>query len=134
MPQASEATVNSVSPARKEPAVAVQVAEPAAQQQKAAEGQHVGIDHPDQRGLGEMQVGAYGRQGHVDDGGVEHDHQHPEAQHHQGPPALAAVHVLFSFALLLCFIVDECGPSNQGRFWSIREKTMPWPRMLRHRP
>jgi hypothetical protein len=63
-------------PRQEEPAVAIQIAQPPAQQQEAAEGQHVGVDHPDQRGLGKGQVGADGRQGHVHDGGVEHDHQH----------------------------------------------------------
>src|ERR1041385_6431320 len=57
------------------PARAVQVAEAAAQQEAAAEGQHVGVDHPRQVGGGEVQVGLHGRQGDVDDGGVEDLHE-----------------------------------------------------------
>jgi hypothetical protein len=40
--------------------MAVQIAEPAAEQQEAAKGQHVGVDHPDERRLGESQVCADG--------------------------------------------------------------------------
>ena len=52
----------------------------AAQQQEAAESQHVGVHHPDQRGLGELQVIADGRQRHVDDRRVEDRHDHPDDQ------------------------------------------------------
>jgi hypothetical protein len=71
--------------------VAVQVAQPSAQQQAAAEGQHVGVDDPHQRRFGKAEVGADRRQRHVHDGRVEHDHQHAQAQHEQGPPALAVL-------------------------------------------
>src|SRR4029450_5392677 len=61
--------------------------------QEAPEGQHVGVDHPGQRGLGETQVGLDGWQRHVHDVGVEHDHQVTEAQYVQRPPAgLLVVH------------------------------------------
>ena len=33
-------------------------------------------------------------QGDVDDGGVQHDHQHAQAQHHQCPPALLALYAM----------------------------------------
>ena len=55
-PHASEASVNSTMPEQEQPAVAVQIAQPAAEQQEAAEGQHVGVDDPHQRGLGEAEV------------------------------------------------------------------------------
>jgi hypothetical protein len=74
-------------------AVPVQIAEPSAEQQKAAEREHVGVDHPDQRGLGELQIRSDRRQRDVHDRGVEHDHQHAQAQHHQGEPAFAVVGV-----------------------------------------
>ena len=90
-PQASEATREQRDAEQEQLAVAVQVAEPAAEQQEAAEGEHVGVDHPDQRGLGELQVRADRRQRHVHDRGVEHDHQHAQAQHHQCQPAFARV-------------------------------------------
>ena len=61
--------------------VAKEVPQPSREQQEAAEGQHVGVDHPSQRGLGEPQVGLDGRQRHVNDVGVEHDHQVTEAEH-----------------------------------------------------
>src|ERR1041385_8560892 len=69
---------------------AVQVAEAAAQQEAAAEGQHVGVDHPRQVGGGEVQVGLHGRQGDVDDGGVEDLHERAEAQDGEGEPEAAA--------------------------------------------
>jgi hypothetical protein len=71
--------------------VAVEVTEPAAQQQEAAESQHVRIDHPDQRSPGEMQVLADGRQRDVHDGRVEHDHEHAGTQHVQRPPAAPGI-------------------------------------------
>ena len=66
-----------------------QITQPTPQQQEAAKRQHVGVDHPHQRCLGKAQVGLDGRQRHVDDGHVQHDHQHAQADHHQGQPALA---------------------------------------------
>ena len=75
--------------------VAEEVSQPSREQQEAAEGQHVGVDHPGQRGLGEPQVGLDGRQRDVHDVGVEHDHQVTEAQHVQRQPAgLLVVHGL----------------------------------------
>ena len=68
-------------------ALAVQVAEPAAEQQEAAAGEHVGVDDPDQRRLAEAEVGADRRQRDVDDGDVEHDHQHAEADDAERDPA-----------------------------------------------
>ena len=73
--------------AEEDPLVAEQVAEPAGQQQEAAEGQQVGVDHPGQRGLGEAEVGADRGQRDVHDALVEHDHQVAQAQHVERQPA-----------------------------------------------
>ena len=67
--------------------VPVEIAEPAAEQQEAAAGQQVGVDDPDQRRLGEAEIGADRRQRDVDDGHVEHDHEHAEADDAEGEPA-----------------------------------------------
>jgi hypothetical protein len=56
-------------------APAEDVAGAAAEQQQAAEGQGVGVEHPRQAGGGEAQRLLDLRQGDVDDGGVQHDHQ-----------------------------------------------------------
>ena len=71
--------------ADEEPAVAEQVAEPAAQQQEAAEGQQVGVDDPGQRGLGEAEVLADRGQRHVHDRRVEDDHQRCRCTGRRGP-------------------------------------------------
>ncbi len=93
MPQAMLAAVNDDDAAQEDPLVAEQVAQPSRQQQEATEGQHVGVDHPGQRGWGEAQVGLDGWQRDVHDIGVEDDHQVAEAQHVQRQPAgLLVVH------------------------------------------
>ena len=55
-PQTIEAAVKSVIPSEEQPALPEQVAEPAAEQQEAAEGQQVGVHHPRERGLGEAEI------------------------------------------------------------------------------
>ena len=65
----------------------VEVAEPPAEQQEAAAGEHVGVDDPDQGGLGKAEVGTDRRQGDVDDRHVEHGHQDAEADDAEGQPA-----------------------------------------------
>ena len=50
-PQASDASVNRAMPSEEQPPLAEQVAEPAAEQQEAAEGQQVGVDDPRERRL-----------------------------------------------------------------------------------
>ena len=56
-------------------AAAEDVAGAGAEQQQAAEGQGVGVDHPRQVGGGEVQRGLDVGQGDVHDRRVEHDHQ-----------------------------------------------------------
>ena len=57
------------------PAAAEDVAEPAAEQQQAAEGERVGVHHPRQAAPAEAEVGLDVGQRDVHDGAVEHDHQ-----------------------------------------------------------
>ena len=56
-------------------APAEQVAGPGTEQQQAAEGQGVGVEHPGQAGVGEAQRALDVRQRDVHDGRVQHDHQ-----------------------------------------------------------
>jgi len=73
-----------VSHARDEhPASAEEVAEPAGDQQQAAEGDDVGVHHPGQIRLGETQIGLDHRQGDADDGLVDDHHQSAGAEHRQ---------------------------------------------------
>ena len=60
---------------------AVEVAETAAEQQQAAEGQRVGGDDPLQTGAAEAESTLHVRQRHVHDGGVEHDHELSRGDH-----------------------------------------------------
>ena len=57
------------------PAPAEQVARSGTEQQQAAEGEHVGVQHPRQRRVREAEAALDMGQGHVHDGGVEHHHQ-----------------------------------------------------------
>ncbi len=69
-------------------APAEQIGSPAAEQQEAAEGDHVGVHHPGQVGLREVQALADARQSHVDDGRVEHHDELGDAEQDQrGPPS-----------------------------------------------
>ena len=72
-----------------QPALAVEVAEPPAEQEEPAVGEHVGVDHPHQRAVGEAEAALDRRQRDVHDRGVEHDHELARAQHVQGEPSLA---------------------------------------------
>src|SRR5690606_18756435 len=64
-----------------------QVAEPAGQQEQAAERDEVGVDDPAQAGGGEPQVALDGRHRHGHDGAVEDDHQHPGGDDPEGDPS-----------------------------------------------
>jgi len=59
--------------------MAVEIAEPSAEQQATAEREHVGVHDPYQQRFGEAEVCGDRRQCHVDDRGVEHDHEDAEA-------------------------------------------------------
>ena len=75
-------------PGEEDPPLADQVAEPAREQQEAAERDQVGVDDPGQARLREAQVLLNRGQGDVDDRRVEHDHQHSAAEHVQRQPAV----------------------------------------------
>ena len=64
---------------------AEQVTGPGAQQQQAAEGERVGVEHPGQLRVGEVQRGLDVGQRDVDDGRVQHDHElagQDDGEHH----------------------------------------------------
>jgi hypothetical protein len=66
-----------------------QVAEAPGQEEEAAEGDEVGVDHPGQAGLVEAEALLDVREGHIDDGAVERVHEHGQADDDQGDPAPA---------------------------------------------
>ena len=76
-------------PAEEDPLAADQVAEPAGEQQEAAEGDQVAVDHPREVRLREVQIALDRRQRDVHDRRVEHHHQLAEAQHGERDPAAA---------------------------------------------
>ena len=90
-PQAIDATVKSEIPIEEQPPVAEQIAEPAAEEEKAAEGEQIGVHDPGERGLGEAEIRPDRRQRDVHDRGVEDDHQIAEAENDQREPACAAI-------------------------------------------
>ena len=66
-----------------------QVTEAPGEQKQTAEGDQVGVYDPREARLREPEVALDRRQRHVDDRLVEDDHQHPDAENHQGDPATA---------------------------------------------
>ena len=66
-----------------------EIAHPPGEQQEAAEGDQVGVDHPREVALGEVQVALNRGQRDVHDRRVEHHHQLAEAQHPERDPAAA---------------------------------------------
>jgi len=69
-----------------QPAPSEQVGHPPAEQQKAAERQRVGVGNPREVLLGEPQVLSDRRDRHVDDRGVEDDHELRAGQQGQREP------------------------------------------------
>jgi hypothetical protein len=69
--------------------LAVEVAEAAGEQQKAAEGEQVRVHDPRERCLREAEIVPNRWQRDVHDRGIEHDHQIGQAQHVERQPALA---------------------------------------------
>ena len=78
-------------PDQEQPAVAVEVAEPPAEEQEAAEGEQVGVHDPRERGLGEAEVVLDRRQRDVHDRHVEDDHQARQAEDVEREPAGSGV-------------------------------------------
>jgi hypothetical protein len=70
-----------------QPLGAEQVAQPAAEEQQAAEGDHVGVEHPREVPGGEAEVGTDVGQRHADDGRVHDHHQLRTRDDGQGRPA-----------------------------------------------
>ena len=79
-------------PDQEQPAVAEEVAEPTAEQQKTAEREDVGVHDPGERRLREAEIGADRRECDIHDRGVQDDHQIAEAQHVEREPATAGGH------------------------------------------
>jgi hypothetical protein len=79
-------------PGEEETPVPEQVAQPATQEQEAAESEQVGVDDPGQGGLGEAEILPDRRQGNAHDRHVEDDHQVAQAQHEEREPTVASVH------------------------------------------
>ena len=73
---------------------AEEVADPAAEQQQAAEGERVGGDDPLAGRVGEAERFLGGRQGDVDDRRVEDDHQLGEAEDREDQPAALVVGIV----------------------------------------
>ncbi len=66
-----------------------QVTQTAGHQKETAEGDQVGVDHPRQAGLAEVEALLNVGKGHVDDGAVERVHEHGQADDDEGYPAPA---------------------------------------------
>jgi hypothetical protein len=74
---------------QKDPLAPEQVAEPPGEQQQAAEGDQVAVDHPGEGRLAEMKVRLDGGEGDVDDRRVEDDHQLTETNDEERDPSPA---------------------------------------------
>ncbi len=72
-------------------APAQHVSQTSAEQQQAAEGEAVGVEHPRQRGRAEMQIRGDVRQGDVHDRGIQHEHQLTD-EHDPHPDRRVAAH------------------------------------------
>ena len=88
-PAASEAARDEQEPGDEHAPAPEQVREPPAEQQEAAEGEHVGVHDPGQVLLGEVEPLADRRERDVDDRRVEHDDELREAEQREGDPAAA---------------------------------------------
>ena len=87
-PHTSEAAVKTPRPHRNTRRLPDEVADAPGQEQQAAERDQVGVHHPGEVVLREVQVVLDGRQRDVHDGRVQHDHQHARAEDVEGNPAV----------------------------------------------
>jgi hypothetical protein len=94
-----------------------EITHPAGEQQKAAEGDQVGVDHPSEVALGEVQVALDRGQRDVHDRRVEHHHQLAEAQHRERDPAAALLPALDVCPLLDCGLLDSVCKGNLAHVW-----------------
>ena len=69
------------------PAAGDEVAQPTGEQQQATEGDQVGVDHPGEVGLREVQVALDGGERHVHDRRIDDHHQLAEADDEERDPA-----------------------------------------------
>ena len=88
-PHAADASREQGDPGEEDPAAADQVAEPAAEQEEAAERDEVAVEHPRQARLAEVQVGLDPRQRDRDDRAVHDRHQLGHADDGERDPAPA---------------------------------------------
>ena len=98
-------------PGHEDAAPAEQVGSPAAEQQEAAEGDHVGVHDPGQVRLREVEALADARQGDVDDRRVEHHDELRDAEQDQcGPRFVRDIPERFSSPstpFVLCRLSDR---------------------------
>ena len=99
-PQASEASGEERRPDQEQAPVPEEVAEPAAEQQEAAEREQVGVDDPGERGLGEPEVLSDRRQRDAHDRHVEDDHQVAQAEDVRARASGCGYRVVMSVDLL----------------------------------
>ena len=85
-PPANDATANSAKPAHEHPPAPEQVRHPPAEQQEAAERQHVRVHQPRETLLGEVEIPPDRRQRDVDHGRVEHDDELRGGEQRERPP------------------------------------------------
>ena len=74
-PPSSEKSVKTLSPISNMPEAAANVAETTAEEEKPAEGERVGVEHPRQRRRAEAEVGVDARERDVHHGDVQHQHE-----------------------------------------------------------
>src|SRR5205823_376400 len=116
-------------PLQEEPPVAEVIAEPPAEQQEAAVGEHVGVHDPDERGLREAQAFPDRRQGDVHDRRVEHDHQLAGAKDVEREPAGSLAHLLASSigALKNALVIETIQSGRSiGAKWLAPGSTASW--------
>ena len=92
-PPSAEAEAKPISPMRSARFRPDDVADAAAEEQEAAEGEGVTRDHPLAVGVGEVEVMLRGGQRNVDDRVVEDHHQLGHAQDRQDPPSTGMIRI-----------------------------------------
>ena len=108
----TEAAVKTARPVRKTRRWPIRSPSAAGQQEQAAEGDQVGVDDPGEVALAEAEVVLDGGQRDVHDRGVEHDHQHADAQHVERDPARAVLVVCAWPWRCRCVVIWVVGPSR----------------------
>ena len=99
-------------PQHEHPPAAEQIARPPSQHQQPGEGEGVGVDDPLLAGHRQTQVMAHLRQGHVDDGHIQHHHELRHAADSQDGPAWHPRRNLAAGASLRCGHQSSSRDSN----------------------